>query len=248
MRSACTCRSRKADPIKQPGPKRVQIHMLRDVSADTFNEALVDGIRANHSEAQVQALEPRVKRLAAIIGEVKEAKKGMSIALDWTGTATQVLIDGKAAGAPIEGEDFYRALLGIWLGDKPVQDDLKQRAAGRLMHYELATPITQDDCAVAARQRHGDPARNAVRHPRRDADPHVRSRPQDPLRPRRPCGDPYRAQRAQGGAKRRPSERLCPDLRRHYDKRSHGALYPAAHEPVRRAPRSSERAACARTR
>jgi hypothetical protein len=38
-----------------------------------------------------------------IIGEVKEAKKGMSIALDWTGNATQVVIDGKAAGAPIEG-------------------------------------------------------------------------------------------------------------------------------------------------
>ena len=121
---------RKADPIKQPGPKRVQIHMLRDVSADTFNEALVDGIRANHSESQVQALEPRVMRLATIIGEVKEAKKGMSIALDWTGTATQVLIDGKPAGSPIEGEDFYAALLRIWLGDKPVQEDLKRALLG----------------------------------------------------------------------------------------------------------------------
>src|SRR3954471_15858655 len=40
---------RKADPISQPGPKRVQIHMLRDVGADTFNEALVEGIKANHS-------------------------------------------------------------------------------------------------------------------------------------------------------------------------------------------------------
>ncbi len=121
---------RKADPIEQPGPKRVQIHMLRDVSADTFNEALVDGIRANHSESQVQALEPRVKRLASIIAEVKEAKKGMSIALDWTGSATQVLIDGKPAGAPIEGEDLYGALLRIWLGDKPVQEDLKRALLG----------------------------------------------------------------------------------------------------------------------
>jgi hypothetical protein len=121
---------RKADPIKQSGPKRVQIHMLRDVGADTFNEALVEGIRANHNESQVQALEPRVKRLASIIGEVKEAKKGMSIALDWTGNATQVVIDGKAAGAPIEGEDFYSALLGIWLGEKPVQEDLKRALLG----------------------------------------------------------------------------------------------------------------------
>jgi hypothetical protein len=121
---------RKADPLTQPGPKRVQIHMLRDVAADTFNQALVEGIRANHSEPQVNALEPRVKRLGDIIGEVKEAKKGMVIALDWTGAATQVLIDGRPAGAPIEGEDFYRALLRIWLGDKPVQEDLKRALVG----------------------------------------------------------------------------------------------------------------------
>ncbi len=34
------------------------------------------------------------------------------------------------AGAPIAGEDFYRALLRIWLGDRPVQDDLKKALLG----------------------------------------------------------------------------------------------------------------------
>jgi hypothetical protein len=28
------------------------------------------------------------------------------------------------------GEDFYRALLRIWLGDNPVQDDLKKALLG----------------------------------------------------------------------------------------------------------------------
>ena len=121
---------RKADPISQPGPKRVQIHMLRDVGADTFTEALADGIKANNSEAEAKALEPKVKQLGATIAEIKEAKKGMTIALDWTGKDTQVVIDGKPAGRPIEGEDFYRALLKIWLGDKPVQDDLKKALLG----------------------------------------------------------------------------------------------------------------------
>jgi hypothetical protein len=121
---------RKADPLSQPGPKRVQIHMLRDVGADTFTEALAEGIKANHSESEVAALEPRMKQLGATIAEVKEAKKGMSIALDWNGSATQVMIDGKPAGQPLPGEDFYRALLKIWLGDKPVQDDLKKSLLG----------------------------------------------------------------------------------------------------------------------
>jgi hypothetical protein len=121
---------RKADPVAQGGPKRVQIHMLRDVGAGAFNQALCEGIRENHSEAELKALEPRVKQLAGTIEEIKEAKKGMNIALDWDGSATQVVVDGRAVGQPIPGEDFYRALLRIWLGEKPVQEDLKKALAG----------------------------------------------------------------------------------------------------------------------
>jgi hypothetical protein len=61
---------------------------------------------------------------------LKEAKTGMVIALDWTGRETVLVADGKPAGAPIPGEDFYRALLRIWLGDSPVQDDLKKALLG----------------------------------------------------------------------------------------------------------------------
>ncbi len=118
------------EAINAPGPKRVSIYMLRNVAAEQFSEALADGIKANHSEAEAKALEPRVRELAAIMAAVKEAKKGMHIALDWTGAGTQVLIQGKPAGAPIAGEDFYRALLRIWLGDQPVQDDLKKALLG----------------------------------------------------------------------------------------------------------------------
>lgn len=116
--------------LQLPGPKRAAIHMQRDVGAEQFTEALVDGMRANHSEADFRALEPRVKELADLMAELKEAKKGMSILLDWTGKGTQLVVQGKPAGKPIAGEDFYRALLRIWLGDKPVQADLKRALLG----------------------------------------------------------------------------------------------------------------------
>jgi len=119
-----------AEAIASEGPKRVALHMLRDVGAERFTSALIEGIRENHTEAQVKALEPRIRELNAIMAEVKEAKKGMAINLDWNGAATQVGIDGKAAGKPIDGADFYQALLRIWLGDKPVQDDLKKALLG----------------------------------------------------------------------------------------------------------------------
>lgn len=116
--------------IELSGPKRAAIRMLRDVGADTFTEALVEGLRANHSEDDFRALEPRVKQLAEVMAALQEAKKGMAISLDWTGSATQLLVDGKPSGKPIPGEDFYRALLRVWLGDKPVQDDLKKALLG----------------------------------------------------------------------------------------------------------------------
>jgi len=112
------------------GPKRAEIHMLRDVGADTFTDALVEGLKANHSEADYKALEPRVKELSDTMAQIGEAKKDMVIALDWTGGGTILVVNGKPAGKPISGEDFYKALLRIWIGDKPVQDDLKRSLLG----------------------------------------------------------------------------------------------------------------------
>ena len=120
-----------AEAIGAAGPKRIAIHMVRDVGADQFSDALLDGMKDNHSDTDMKALEPRAKQLAAIMAEMKEAKKGMRIVLDWLPAAgTQVTVEGKPAGAPIQGEDFYRALLRIWLGEKPVQDDLKKALLG----------------------------------------------------------------------------------------------------------------------
>ncbi len=120
-----------ADVIGAAGSKRIAIHMLRDVGADQFSDALMDGMRDNHGEAEMKALEPRVKQLAEILGEMKEAKKGMRITLDWlSAVGTTVTLDGRASGLPILGDDFYRALLKIWLGDKPVQPDLKNALLG----------------------------------------------------------------------------------------------------------------------
>ena len=120
-----------AEAIGAAGAKRVAIHMLRDVGADQFSDALMDGMRANHSEADMKALEPRARQLAAIMAEMKEARIGMRITLDWLPAAgTQVTVDGRATGLPVTGEDFYRALLRIWLGENPVQADLKKALLG----------------------------------------------------------------------------------------------------------------------
>src|SRR5262245_6879986 len=45
-----------ADVIGAAGAKRVAIHMLRDVGADQFSDALMDGMKDNHSEVEMKSL------------------------------------------------------------------------------------------------------------------------------------------------------------------------------------------------
>ena len=124
-------KSAAADAIGASGPKRVLIHMMRDVDADQFSGALTDGMKDNLSEAEMKGFEPRIRQLSAIMAGLKEAKKGMRITLDWTPAGTLVTVDGKPTGLPISGEDFYQALLKIWLGERPVQGDLKRALLGQ---------------------------------------------------------------------------------------------------------------------
>jgi hypothetical protein len=121
-----------ADAIALGGPKRVGITMLRDVGAQQFNEALVEGFRANNSAADVEKLKSALDELSGTMTTLGEVRKGNVIALDFVpGTGTRVLVNGAPKGKPIAGEEFYRALLRIWLGDKPVDSDLKKGLLGQ---------------------------------------------------------------------------------------------------------------------
>ena len=117
--------------LRMAGSKRVSIVMLRDVGAETFVASLVDALKDNLSEPAASALKPQVDALTGVMQKIGEAKKGMTIALDFVpGAGTAVLVNGAPQGGPIAGDEFYPALLRIWLGDKPVQEDLKKGFLG----------------------------------------------------------------------------------------------------------------------
>ncbi len=121
-----------ADVLAMNGAKRVSMTLLRDLTAHQLTDALEEGIRANHSEAELAALEGRIDALAAVMEEIGSAKKKTVITLDFLPeSGTRISVDGVARGKPIPGEDFFRALLRIWLGEKPVDADLKKAMLGR---------------------------------------------------------------------------------------------------------------------
>ena len=117
--------------LAQKGAKRVALTMLRELSAQQLNEAFDGGIQANHSAAEVEAMKPRIAELLSLF---TDGKKGDVILIDFLPESGIVVsVNGAAKGKPIAGEDFYRALLRIWLGDKPVDGDLKKGLLGQAL-------------------------------------------------------------------------------------------------------------------
>jgi hypothetical protein len=117
--------------IDHYGPKRIALRLMRDVTAKSLVEALYEGIRDNATESEFAKLKPAADALSAIMLPLAIAKKGDVVALDYLpNIGSQVVVNGRATGQPVPGHELYSALLKIWLGDSPVDADLKLSLLG----------------------------------------------------------------------------------------------------------------------
>lgn len=117
--------------LSDPGPKRFAMHVLHDeITADQMVAMLNDGLAANNQLPELGPLEPRIRDLAAMMRAVGRINQGGVILLDYLpGIGTRITING-IARATIPGEDFHRAVMRIWLGDRPVDGRLKRALLG----------------------------------------------------------------------------------------------------------------------
>ena len=107
--------------------KSMRLHILRNLKGSQVSEAISDGFELN-SKAELPKLKGRLDQLAGMLPDVAE---GDEIALTWVpDRGTRVTVRGTDRGA-IEGRDFADALFAVWLGPKPIQDDLKQGLLGK---------------------------------------------------------------------------------------------------------------------
>lgn len=117
--------------LADPGPKRLAMHILqKEVTADQLIASLNDGLSANNQPPELAPLEQRIRDLAAMMREVGRITEGGVVLLDYLpGIGTRVTING-VVRRTIPGEDFHRALMRIWLGDRPVDGRLKRTLLG----------------------------------------------------------------------------------------------------------------------
>lgn len=111
----------------QPG--RIDMHFVYDaVSREKLATAWYEGFAGNNPDA---VLDPLGERIDRFIGLFPDATAGDRFTLEYVpGDGTEVRINGQTAGT-IEGGEFFRALLSVFLGPKPPDSDLRRGMLGQ---------------------------------------------------------------------------------------------------------------------
>ncbi|MCV2351021.1 chalcone isomerase family protein [Paucibacter sp. Y2R2-4] len=117
--------------LAAPGPKRLHIVMLREVDGNELGRLFTKGMEQNAPREEFGKAINGVLRVAEVFASRKSLTTGEHFSIDYIpGTGSVVLLNGKPQGAPIKEPEFFSALLRIWLGKSPADDQLKDALLG----------------------------------------------------------------------------------------------------------------------
>ena len=107
----------------------VKLHIVSKlISSDKMINAVEEGFE-NSTEGNIAPLESRIKKFIGFFKE--EINKGDVFDITYQpGKGVVAYKNGKEKGT-VEGMDFKKALFGIWLSNRPADDDLKEGMLGK---------------------------------------------------------------------------------------------------------------------
>ena len=122
--------AKSSDPatvIATPGPDRILMHMIYEVSKSQFADAWHDDFQANNPDSYA-TLHDKIEQFITYFGD---SKKDDLITIDWVpGQGTQISWNGTVRGS-IPGDDFHQALMNVFFGPNPPTKSLKNGMLGK---------------------------------------------------------------------------------------------------------------------
>lgn len=82
--------------VNQPGPKRIQIHVLKDIPGSTISRYFISDFKVATSDAEFKQLIGDIGKVGQVYANLHKVSKGDVINLDW--------IPGKGMGTSINGK------------------------------------------------------------------------------------------------------------------------------------------------
>ena len=102
-------------------PKEIHLRLVRDVSASQMQEAIRDALE--------KADKARTDQFVSYFGDIMN---GEEYVLRWAPGGSLETIAKGTPKPTIADKNFAAAVFGIWLGDEPVQDDIKRDLVTRV--------------------------------------------------------------------------------------------------------------------
>ncbi len=104
----------------------LDLRFVRDVDGEDIRDAWEDGFEDNYGDGAA----PLQERIDALKGWMEDVAEGEALAFAYTpATGLTVSVKGQTKGV-IGGADFARGLLGVFIGDEPPNDELKEGLLG----------------------------------------------------------------------------------------------------------------------
>lgn len=122
--------SQPAQLIDSNAPRRMSLRLLRDIGADTLHGALEEGLANNSTPEELAAIRPAADQFGALMKGFGKLREGDTVAIDFSGDGVSVSLAGEIKGK-VAGAAFAKALLKVWLGDKPADASLKKALLGQ---------------------------------------------------------------------------------------------------------------------
>ena len=119
------------DILALPGPRRLEIVMVRNITSDELGQAFMPGLKRSSDQADRTRLLSQTMQFGAMFEMVQGLKKGDILTVDWLpDEGTLCKLNGKQVGDKVPDLAFYNALLKIWIGAHPADTILRAHLLG----------------------------------------------------------------------------------------------------------------------
>lgn len=116
-----------------PGPRRLEIVMLRDVSSEDLGKSFMEGLNRSSEPADRTRLLSQTMQFGSMFAMVPSLHTGDILTVDWLpGEGTLCKLNGKQLGERVPDLAFYNALLKIWIGAHPADTQLRAHLLGEV--------------------------------------------------------------------------------------------------------------------
>jgi len=116
-----------AQLLGMSGPKRLRLKVMLEAPSAELTKSMRNGVRHNEPPEVQAQLASRVEVFAGAIDGIGKFKPGDVLDLDYVpGKGTLLRLNDKDLVKPIAGEEFYRAIMKIFIGNRPADKRMKE--------------------------------------------------------------------------------------------------------------------------